>query len=384
MDEIRVSVVADNVVSPLGLTSAANYAAAKAGQSALTRYEGKWGMFQPFCASLTARNEVEAACEAEGIRGLFTYFERLALLSISCALRGCNVDPSSPRTLFILSTTKGNVDLLREKPDHIPAERVRLGETAKVIAQFFGNANQPLVVSNACISGLSAQIAAMRLLRQGRYDHVVVCGAEVQSLFIVSGFQSLMALSDAPCRPFDIERNGINLGEAAATIIYTSKPCDTGWEAVSGMVRNDAHHISNPSPTAEGSFRCLAHVTTHIAPTELAFVNAHGTGTLYNDEMEAKAIARADLLPVAVNSLKGYFGHTMGAAGVLETIVSMRATDDGTVLATRGFEEMGVSRPLNLSATNKPTTRRAFVKLISGFGGCNASMLFKRLEEDAL
>ena len=145
-----------------------------------------------------------------------------------------------------------------------------------------------------------------------------------------------------------------------------------------GAVRNDASHISNPSKTAEGCFRALSRVLDHCEEGELALVNAHGTSTLYNDEMEAMALKRAQLSEIPVNSLKGYYGHTMGAAGILETIITMHAIDDHTVLGTRGFEERGVSCRVNVSGDNRPTDKRAFVKLISGFGGCNAAMLFRK------
>ena len=111
---------------------------------------------------------------------------------------------------------------------------------------------------------------------------------------------------------------------------------------------------------------------------DLALVNVHGTSTLYNDEMESKALARAGLKDVPVNTLKGFYGHTMGAAGILEVILSMASIDDKMILATRGYSECGVSQPLNISNENRDTDKRSFVKLLSGFGGCNAAMLFKK------
>ena len=118
---------------------------------------------------------------------------------------------------------------------------------------------------------------------------------------------------------------------------------------------------------------------------DVAFINVHGTSTLYNDEMESIAIDRAGLANIPVNTLKGYFGHTLGAAGVLETILSMAAVEDGTILGTRGFENIGVSRPLKLSSRNAPIEggKQSFVKLLSGFGGVNAAMLFSRRTPEA-
>lgn len=366
--------IADNILSPLGMTTAENYANVKAGQSRLRRYEGALGLPQPFTASLLDWEE------AELVDG-YTRFESICILSAQQALAQTDIDPTSPKVLFVLSSTKGNIELLdANAAGMFPADRVHLGVAARRIAGYFGHTQEPLVVSNACISGLSAQVTAMRLLESGAYETAIVIGADVQSHFIISGFQSLMALSPEPCRPFDIERIGLNLGEAAATIIY-NKVDEIGigeWQVVSGAVRNDAHHISNPSKTGEGSYRAIRAALGDTKAEELAFVNAHGTSTLYNDEMEAVAIDRAGLRQVPVNSLKGYYGHTMGAAGVLETILSMQAVDDGCVLATRGFEELGVSRPIHVAVSHEVTDKRAFLKLLSGFGGCNAAMLFRK------
>lgn len=382
MAERIVAAVADHIVSPLGFTSADNFAAVREGRSELRRYEGKWGLPEPFVAALMDRAAVLEACEHEGIRGLFTYFEKMAILSIAKALQACDVDITSGRTLLILSTTKGNVDLLRENAEGVPPEREKLGEAAKAIAAYFGNPNQPVVVSNACISGATAQIEAARLIAMGCYDSVVVCGVDVQSPFIVSGFQSLKALSAQPCRPFDEDRTGINLGDAAATIIYKgvkTEDLSVGtWYYAKGAMRNDAFHISAPSYEGEGAYRALQAILQDEDREEIAFVNAHGTGTLFNDEMESVAIDRAGLDHLPVNSLKGYIGHTMGAAGIFETILSMRAVDGGIVLGTRGYEHSGVSRELNIRPDHSATKRKAFVKLLSGFGGCNAAILFKK------
>lgn len=377
-DRIAVA-VADNIVSPLGFTTADNYAAVKRGDTTLQRYEGQWELPTPFAASMVNRDEVLTACADAGINGSYTFFEQMVLISVTKALQQYEVDMTSKRTLFMLSTTKGNIDLLRKSVPGVANERLMLGVTAKVIADYFHCPNEPVVVSNACISGLCAQIEAVRLLRAGFYDTVVVCGADILSPFIVSGFQSLMALSDEPCRPFDEERMGINLGDAAATIIYkgiTADKLKTGqWHVAHDAIRNDAFHISSPSRSAEGCFRALQNILQGIDTNDIAFVNAHGTATLFNDEMESVAIDRAGLSELPVNSLKGYFGHTMGAAGVLETIISMHAAGNGIVLGTKGFENSGVSRRINVSAENKQTSKHSFVKIMSGFGGCNAAML---------
>jgi 3-oxoacyl-[acyl-carrier-protein] synthase-1 len=199
------------------------------------------------------------------------------------------------------------------------------------------------------------------------------------SRFIISGFQSFKALSQCNCRPFDAQRDGLNIGEAAATIILTNKK-ESDLQAgdvvfSAGAIRNDANHISGPSRTGEGAYLALRSVCDGIDTGELAFINAHGTATPYNDEMEAIAITRAGLQHVPVNSLKGYFGHTLGCAGVLESVISTRSLKDGTVLKMYGFETSGVSHPLQLVAQTQATTRNRCINMLSGFGGCNAALL---------
>ena len=373
--------VAHNIISPLGMSTAENYAAVKAGRSELRRYEGKWGLPEPFVASLVDRDKVEQAFAAITDNKPYTIFEKMIILSAWQAIREAGINTASDRVLFILSTTKGNVFLLDKRETGFPEERVLLGAAARQLVDFFHNPNAPIVVSNACISGVCAQIEAMRNLESGCFDYVVTVGCDVQSAFIVSGFQSFKALSPEPCKPFDANRCGLNLGDAAATIIYTRKDNASAdeWMACRGAIRNDANHISGPSRTGEGSYRALRAVMNNAAAEDLAFVSVHGTATPYNDEMESIAIDRAGLIEVPIGSLKGYYGHTMGAAGVLETIISMEAVDDHTVLATLGYDDqLGVSHPVLVASTNRATAKRQFVKLISGFGGCNAAIRMQK------
>ena len=357
----KVVCIGESILSPLGATPAENFAAVCRGESALQRYEGMFGVREPFVASLMDR-------ERWTVPGR-TFFDSLVIEAARRAVEAAGIDPASPRTAFVLSTIKGNIE-------YIDSQDVTLSTSARRLADAFGNPNPAVVVSNACISGLAALLQGRRMLLGGGYDHVVVVGAEVQSRFIVTGFQSLKALSEAPCKPFDAARDGLNLGEAAAAVVLGFG--EEGWELVDGAVRNDANHISGPSRTGEGSYKALRYVLGHTSPEELAFVNVHGTSTLYNDEMEAIAIDRAGLLDVPVNALKGTFGHTMGAAGILESILSMHAVDAGLVLPTRGFSELGVSRPVRVSAVAGRTGKQAFVKLLSGFGGVNGALLFRK------
>jgi 3-oxoacyl-[acyl-carrier-protein] synthase-1 len=368
--------IGDNIVSSLGFTTAENYAAVKSGYSGLSFYHDRMGVPEPFVVSLINQERLNdsfaAVCpHSEN----YTPLEKAAILSVANANEEAQIDLTSPRVLFVFSSTKGNVHLLDKKEKEIDRNHLYLWYSARLLAEYFNNPNTPLVISNACISGAAAQIAAMRELESGRYDYAVITGVDFLSKFIIAGFQSFKALSPEPCRPFDANRTGLNLGEAAATIIYS---CQEGLAPalVSGAVRNDANHISGPSRTGEGSFHALQSVLQDIDKQEIAFINAHGTATLYNDAMESVAIQRAGLKFVPVNSLKGYFGHTLGAAGVLESIISMRALTDKIVLATHGFEKEASDCPIHVNAKNQLTEKPYCLKMLSGFGGVNAALLF--------
>ena len=351
--------VADNIISPLGETTVQNYEAAKQGQTQLQRYE------------LHGEAYVASRFSAISVIPGMTRFESLAIRSIRQALGDAKIDPTSERVVLILSTTKGNI----EKIQTGNTQGISPGAAARHIAQELHVSTEPIAVCNACISGVSAIVLAGRLLENDDYDYAIVCGADVLTPFTISGFQSLKALSDAPCRPFDIERLGLNLGEAAATMILSREPSGDGWGIENGIIRNDAFHISSPSKNGEGARLALEAVLKDCDPNTLSFINAHGTATMFNDQMESVAIERAGLGNIPVNALKGYFGHTLGAAGILETILSIAAANDHTVLGTKGFKEIGVSGKIQLSAAHNKTDKLSFVKMISGFGGGNGALL---------
>ncbi len=360
---VMVSVLADNVISPLGETSEENYQAVKEGKSAIHAYAPMTaGIPNGFVASLLSSD-----------------FEELAFRSAQKAIDASGINISSTRTVFILSSTKGSIEKLGQTDD----DKLYLGNIAQRIATRLGIQLSPIVVCNACISGLAAMILASRLLVSKKYDYAVVCGADCPGRFIISGFQSLNAMSAFSCQPFDIERQGLNLGEAAATVVLgreiTTKSVNNGcrkqvWQIGHGYIKNDAYHISAPSKTAEGLYEALLKTMNGIDKRNIAFINAHGTATLFNDQMEAIAIHRAELQDIPVNALKGYVGHTLGAAGIMETILCMKAIDDHIILGTRGYEEVGVSGRIQLSSKHHSTIKTSFIKQLSGFGGCNATL----------
>jgi 3-oxoacyl-[acyl-carrier-protein] synthase I len=368
-----VFVVADNVFTPLGKTTAENFKNLEQGESAVKKHPGSPISTQPFFAALFEKEDFPKDDR-------YTKFEQLLIASITDALQQSGLNPSNEKTILILSSTKGNISLLEtEKGSPLLQERIALSTSAKLLAERFGFVNQPIVISNACISGVMAMITGMRLLRTGQYENAVIAGADVISEFILSGFQSFQALSPGICKPFDKDRNGLNLGEGAGTIILSSgKKYSGNIKVLGGGISNDANHISGPSRTGkELSFAIdQALRDAAVSADDIGFISAHGTATPYNDEMEANAISLSGLEAIPLNSLKANYGHTLGAAGLIESIVSIQALKQGMVLPTMGFVASGVTRPVNVAKSALKLTKDHFLKTASGFGGCNAAIVF--------
>ncbi|WP_325096500.1 hypothetical protein [Chryseobacterium indologenes] len=143
---------------------------------------------------------------------------------------------------------------------------------------------------------------------------------------------------------------------------------------------NDANHISGPSRTGDGLYASIKNAMTEaqVRAEHLDFISAHGTATLYNDEMEAIAFNRMELQNVPLNSMKGFYGHCLGASGLLESIISMESAMHNMLLPSKNFEETGVSQSLNIIQANLPASIRYILKTASGFGGCNAAIVLEK------
>lgn len=365
-----------NIISPLGFTSKENYAALLNGQIGV-RPNRLGKLNELFCLSVIDEQIISAASSKIKGEGIYTKLEKLSILSIQDVLDQAGIYLTDPKTLLIYSTTKGNIDLLETSSKHsFPAERVYLSTMVNVIGNYFNAVNKPLVLSNACISGLLAIITAQRLVKAGQYDHVIVCGGDLVTEFTVSGFKSFNALSPEPCKPFDANRTGINLGEAVSSILITkNKISPSSMQIVNGASANDANHISGPSRTGDGLFKAVAD-TLKGKEVKIDTISAHGTATPYNDEMESIAFERAGLTNAPVNSLKGYFGHTLGAAGVLETVIALEGAHQNQLVKSEGFSEKGVSGNIEIIKQHSKKEIKAFLKTASGFGGCNGAALF--------
>lgn len=151
-------------------------------------------------------------------------------------------------------------------------------------------------------------------------------------------------------------------------------------KVVSGAISNDANHISGPSRTGQelGYAIKKSLIDAGLGPDDIDYISAHGTATPYNDEMEANAINYAGLQQVPTNSLKAYYGHTLGAAGLIESIITLHSMKENIILPSAGYEDNGVSKPVNICTSLQHTEVKHALKTASGFGGCNAAMIFSK------
>ena len=369
----NVYAVADNIFSPLGRNTSANMKSLLEGKSGIQKQSAGFTE-ESFYASLFSMHSKSEETQ-------FSHFEQMVFSSAQDAIQFAEINPSAHKTGFILSTTKGNISLLEDLiTDNSPGDRISLNSSADLIAKKLGFISEPIVVSHACISGLLAMITGMRLIQSGLYDTMVVSGGDLVTSFVYSGFRSFQAISPKPCKPFDASRDGISLGEAAATIILSSGKIPGAVRLSGGSVSNDANHISGPSRSGEELCLAIRRALQQAGSNgmDIDFISAHGTATRYNDEMEAKAIHLAGLESVPVNSLKGYYGHTLGAAGILESVVTIHSMKENLILPSLGFENPGTEKVVQVVKEITKGRLNKSLKTASGFGGCNAAIVLEK------
>lgn len=369
----------NNIVSSFGFDSQSAITQIRNEVSGLQLVDDESILPKPFYASRIERNELEKRFEALHPKEEYTSLEKILIVSLSDTIAKSKIELTD-RVGLIISTTKGNINVL-EKNNEFPAERAYLSVLVKKIKEFLGFKNEAIVLSNACVSGVLAIAVAKRLILQDRYDHVFIAAGDLVTQFILSGFQAFQALSDEPCRPYCKTRSGINIGEVGASVLVTREQHNLADESVIILGEascNDANHISGPSRTGEGLYRSVksALKQSNLSTKDIDYISAHGTATEFNDEMEAIAFNRAGFQNTPLNSLKGYFGHTLGASGLLETIIGTHSLKQNTLFASKGFQELGVSGSLNIIEKTTPREINTFLKTASGFGGCNTVAVF--------
>lgn len=247
----------------------------------------------------------------------------------------------------------------------------------------------PLVFANACASGANAIGHAFRSIRSGERDLALAGGYDPLSEFVFAGFNSLQALSPGLCRPFDRNRDGLVLGEGAAVIVLEERARALARGArilgeIAGYGEScDAFHMTRPEPEGRGAIDSmrLALADAVVDADAVGYVNAHGTGTSFNDAMEAKAIrtvfgAHADRVPVS--STKPMTGHVLGGAGAIEAVLTMSALREGRIPPNLNYETPDPACPVRIAGVGEATEGMEFALSNSfGFGGTNATLILR-------
>ncbi|MBI3881410.1 MAG: beta-ketoacyl-[acyl-carrier-protein] synthase family protein [Verrucomicrobia bacterium] len=287
---------------------------------------------------------------------------------------------------LVLSTTKANIEALERLADGRPcsdAARRHLQPDllAADLAALHGARGPVQCVSVACTSGLVALQQGAKLIQRGAADAVLVVGVDHLSAFVVGGFSSLKALDPVGCRPFDRDRCGLSPGEAgAAMVLARAELAPRGAVTLRGWgTSNDANHMTGPSRDGSGLAQAIraALGAAGLRPEEIDYVNAHGTGTPYNDAMESAALRGVfgEACP-PFSGAKGMLGHTLGAAGIVETILCVLAMRERLLPGTPRLGASADGVPASLVREPRAAERLDHVlKLSTGFGGCNGALI---------
>jgi len=256
-----------------------------------------------------------------------------------------------------------------------------LGAPAHFVSALTGCLGPAYTVSTACSSSARAFISAQHLLLSGLADAVIVGGADTLCGLTLNGFYSLESLAAGICTPFAAQRDGINIGEAAAVCLLTREPAAVAL--IGAGESSDAYHISAPDPTGNGAAAAMqmALQQAQMAAADVGYINLHGTGTRLNDAMEAKAVYRLFGDRVPCSSTKPLTGHTLGAAGITEAAIAWLLLTGQALLPAQwppAMQRDPQLEPVNLLAQGQPLLRPAVLSNSFAFGGNNVSLLFAR------
>ena len=248
--------------------------------------------------------------------------------------------------------------------------------TGDFLQRILGLRNLSITVATACSSSAKAFALAARLLELGIADAVIAGGVDSLCGSVLFGFNSLELMARDPCRPFDAARRGINIGEAAAFALLER----SGFgPRLSGCGESsDAHHMSAPHPAGRGARQAMTEALNRAGaePREVGYINLHGTASLLNDEIEARAVA--DMFPAATHasSTKGWTGHTLGAAGALEAVIALLSLESGFLPGNLNARELDVACGPQIRLTSATGRPRYAMSNSFGFGGSNCVLLF--------
>jgi len=285
----------------------------------------------------------------------------------------------APETPLLLATTKGAADELLYSNRSYHGQPWQVGDR---LCEHLSLTGGSTTVSAACASSTIALIQAALKIATGECDQALVVGVDLISYFVLGGFASLKGLSPTGCRPFDRKRDGLSLGEGGGWLLLSNRKerfnkktqvySPTGWG-----ITCDATHITAPCRNGSGLISAVTQAITG-APEVVGGINAHGTGTVYNDAMELTAFQKIWDTPPPICSVKGCIGHCLGAAGIIEALLSLKSLEAGTLPPTIGLAEPEAESPLISGTMAIPLLSTSILTCNSGFGGINAAILLSK------
>jgi 3-oxoacyl-[acyl-carrier-protein] synthase II len=394
----RVAVVAAGVVSPMGFGLGETLNSLRQAQDCVTAVT-RFSVAQ--CRCKTA-GQVSDDRLLDGLSNTLhaKRLHRASHMVIHALREAMAQTPQFHPELMVIGTTSGGMSYgeqyyrsvrqsgdLRHAPTWIanyPAQKPIIDAQQEVL----GVSVPCQVIANACASGTNAIGHAFECVRSGRYRHVLTGGYDALSELVFTGFDSLQASTPEKCRPFDRRRTGMVLGEGAAILalenldLAQKRGATVLAEIVGYGISTDNFHITQPDPSGIGPEQAMERAlrSARISASEVDYINAHGTATIFNDAAEGKAIA-ALFDGVPVSSTKSMMGHSLGAAGAVEAIVSLLALRHQFLPPNINFCALDDHLNLNIVANeSRPAVMRTALSNSFGFGGTNASILIRRIE----
>jgi 3-oxoacyl-[acyl-carrier-protein] synthase II len=325
---------------------------------------------------------------------------RVAQMMILALSEALSQAPGFQPELSVVGTTSGGMTFGEEYYRGLKGRRSSTRSAASLIANYtpqkpvmdaqeaFGLSAPCQVIANACASGTNAIGHAFECVRSGRYQRVLTGGYDALSELVFVGFDSLQASTPERCRPFDRERSGLVLGEGAAILLLENfdsarvRGAKIVAEITGYGISTDNHHLTQPNPSGSGARQAMegALQSAGIPAGEIDYINAHGTATPFNDAAEGKAIAEL-FEGVPVSSTKGMMGHSLGAAGAIEAVISILALQNQFLPPNINFRNGDAGLDLNIIAnSSQPGSLRTVLSNSFGFGGTNASVIIRAIK----
>ncbi|MEY2564398.1 MAG: 3-oxoacyl-[acyl-carrier-protein] synthase [Verrucomicrobiota bacterium] len=398
LNPARVAIVAAGIVSPLGFGLHETLGSLRESRDCVTPVT-RFAVDHTRCktAGQVSDERLARAGEPQLRSERLHRVARMMILALEEALEQA---PGFQPQLSVVGTTSGGMTFGEEYYRGLKGGRISRRRAASLIANYtpqkpvmdaqetFGLTAPCQVIANACASGTNAIGHAFECIRSGHYQRVLAGGYDALSELVFVGFDSLQASTPERCRPFDRERTGLVLGEGAAILLLENLESARARgvtilaEVLGYGISTDNHHLTQPNPSGSGARQAMegALHSGGIKPQEIDYVNAHGTATPFNDAAEGKAIAELfDGVPVS--STKGMMGHSLGAAGAIEAVISLLALQNQFLPPNINFRHGDADLNLNIIANESQAgSLRTVLSNSFGFGGTNASVIIRAVD----